>query len=340
MKPSKNVLEIVRELHVEADSSVDQRILQDALAALIRPRPAPSDSKAHPTRQDRRKSIIMKITIPVGVAAVVAVAVLLSVTGYAPKATAAEVLQQAIEAASTVKTIHIKGRIREVPIVVDLSKPDESLVSKVDFEHVNIDADFVPLEIWKESGNPSRWRLQTPNHFALWDGRRLDNLILTPLPNRCVISFAMTQEEVGPWLRSLLEPESLLASELHKAEQGGLNMQLINRLDSPDANPELVLTVDSKASQGAAEAGKVIKSIDAPDSRRVYRFDAKGKRLLGLQVYAHTSHGDVLLLETTQIEYDQPIDPSIQPFGRKQSSSSGGSAAAAPSDGVESGRKP
>ncbi len=259
----------------------------------------------------------MKISIPVGIAAVIAVAVFLFATGYTPTATAAEVLQQAVEAASSVKTMHIKGRIREVPLSLSFvaGKPSEpSIESQVDFEHVNIDADFVPLEIWKESGNPPHWRLQTPNHFAVCDGRLVDNIILTPAPDRRVYSFAMTKEEVGPWLRSLLEPESLLESELHKAEQGGLNTQLTIRLYPPDPNPQQVLTVDAKASQGSVEAGQAIKSMDAPDNRRIYRFDAKGKRLLGLEVYAHTSRGDVLLLETTQIEYDQPIDPAK--FGR------------------------
>jgi hypothetical protein len=341
MKPSRNILEILRELHVEADSSVDQRILQDALAALVRPRPAPSGSNTDQTRQSRRKSVIMKITIPVGIAAAVAIAVLLFISGNTSTATAAEVLQQAVEAASTVKTMHIKGRIREVPPAGPVAgRSGESVIAEIDFQHVGIDADFVPLEIWKESGSRPRWRLQTPNHVAFCDGHRLHNLIVTPLPNRSVMAFEMTQDEVGPWLRSLLEPESLLESELHKAEQGGLNTQLVNRRDSPDAAPQLMLTVDSRANQGSEEAGKVIKFMDAPDNRRVYRFDAKGKRLLGLQVYAHTSHGDVLLLETTQIEYDQPIDPSVSPFGPKQPPSGGGSSAAAPSAAVESGRTP
>ena len=162
MKPLEDVLQTIRELQVEADASVDRRILQDAAAVLTQQDRNASDAKSHHIRKGRRKSIIMKITIPVGIAAAIAVAVFLFVTGYAQKpATAAEVLQQAVEAASSVKTMHITGRIREVPYSPPFvaGKPAEPfLVSQVDFEHVSIDADFVPLEIWKESGNPPRWR--------------------------------------------------------------------------------------------------------------------------------------------------------------------------------------
>ena len=165
--------------------------------------------------------------------------------------------------------------------------------------------------------------LQTPSHIASCDGRLVDNMIITQNHPRQIHAFAITKEEVGPWLRSLLEPESLLQSELEEAKQGGLNTQLTIRLYPPDPNPQRVLVVDTKVSDGSAEPGKAIKSLAASDNRRIYRFDAKGKRLLGLEVYAHTSRGDVLLLETTQIEYDQPIDPGEvrgQParFGRRQ----------------------
>jgi hypothetical protein len=47
------------------------------------------------------------------------------------------------------------------------------------------------------------------------------------------------------------------------------------------------------------------------DMRRVYRFDAKTKRLEGFDAYLHRSGGDVLILAVERIEYDKPIDPAV-----------------------------
>jgi hypothetical protein len=47
------------------------------------------------------------------------------------------------------------------------------------------------------------------------------------------------------------------------------------------------------------------------DTRRVYRFDAGTQRLEYAEVYLHQSTGDALILKTSRIEYNRPLDAKI-----------------------------
>ena len=47
------------------------------------------------------------------------------------------------------------------------------------------------------------------------------------------------------------------------------------------------------------------------DTRRVYRFDAQSERLEAVEVYLIRKSGEVQIFELSQIDYDQPIDPSV-----------------------------
>ena len=50
--------------------------------------------------------------------------------------------------------------------------------------------------------------------------------------------------------------------------------------------------------------------ITLSDHRRVYQFDAESQRLEALKIYMRSDERELLVLETTQIEYDPAIDPS------------------------------
>ena len=51
--------------------------------------------------------------------------------------------------------------------------------------------------------------------------------------------------------------------------------------------------------------------FDNADTRRVYRFDAQTKLLEAVQVYLVRPSGEVLIFDLSQIDYNQPIDPSV-----------------------------
>ena len=45
--------------------------------------------------------------------------------------------------------------------------------------------------------------------------------------------------------------------------------------------------------------------------RRVYRFDAKTRRLEGFDAYLHAPKGEVLVLSIEKIEYEKPFDAAV-----------------------------
>ena len=47
------------------------------------------------------------------------------------------------------------------------------------------------------------------------------------------------------------------------------------------------------------------------DTRRVYRFDAQTELLEAVQVYLVRPSSEVLIFELSQIDYNQPIEPSV-----------------------------
>ena len=80
-----------------------------------------------------------------------------------------------------------------------------------------------------------------------------------------------------------------------------------------DGRAESVVTIESKSSVPDNDYLKN-KSFDYADLRSVYRFDQQTNQLEGVQIYIRTKSGDVLVFETTQIEYNQPIDPALFHF--------------------------
>ena len=72
------------------------------------------------------------------------------------RAQAAEVLAKGAEAASGLRTIHIKGKMRTL--------------SGDNFANIAIKQDLVPVELWKEFTDPKRWRIEKPKRVVVMDG--------------------------------------------------------------------------------------------------------------------------------------------------------------------------
>jgi len=53
------------------------------------------------------------------------------------------------------------------------------------------------------------------------------------------------------------------------------------------------------------------KFLHDADTRRVYRFDVQTERLEAVQIYLVRSTGEAQIFDLSQIDYDQPIDPSV-----------------------------
>src|SRR3972149_2270141 len=72
------------------------------------------------------------------------------------KVQAAEVLAQGAKAVPKISSIHIKGRMRTLPFD--------------NFSNINPQGDFVPIELWKQFGENTKWRAEKPGRVAVMDG--------------------------------------------------------------------------------------------------------------------------------------------------------------------------
>ena len=214
--------------------------------------------------------------------------------GFSGTALAADgfaVMTQAAKQLDGLKSLHIQLRMRT--IACD------------NFELIGLEYDFVPIDIWKEFSTPPRWRIEKSGRVIVMDGASMFMLIR---PNYAV--------KGGPnagfieWLRPLLNPQTILQSEIERARKEGAEL-LMTREKRPDGGEETVVTIEAKAQGDYTNDWLKNKAIGDSDHLRVYRFDAQTGQLRGLQVFVYAKKGDVLVLETTEIEYDGAIDPSL-----------------------------
>lgn len=242
---------------------------------------------------------IMKSRISkLAAAAVIIIAVTLSVTFLnksMPIASAAQVLQEAIDAVSDLWSVHMKTRMRTLPAD--------------NFSLIGLNYDFVPIEMWKHTGENGlvQWRVEKPGRVLLMDGQNTTMLIR---PNRGVL-----REKPLPlgcfdsWSGRLLNVNELLDSELQNAKNNPDHEVFLSH-ENIEGQDKMILEVDVAANVPEDDYLRN-KFIFDSDHLKVYRFDAETKLLEGLQVYVHTEDKDVLIFEITEIEYNTEFDNGI-----------------------------
>ncbi len=217
-----------------------------------------------------------------------------------PAISAFSVLVHAAETMSGLKSIHIKAKIR--------SRAQLELVV------IDLNADFVPIEIWKVYGVPPQWRMQKPRRVVVMDGYSTQFLMQPgdqgdgpPM----ALKIGPGQEAGLGWLQPLLDVEQLLEREVSLAEEQGSTLAF-SEVEGTDGRAKRIVTVSAHA-QGdftqsdAAKNSTIVQS----DNIRIYTFDEKTGLLEHLQVHLFSPRGEILVFETTQIEYDVAIDPSV-----------------------------
>jgi outer membrane lipoprotein-sorting protein len=207
------------------------------------------------------------------------------------RAQAAEVLAQGAKAVSDISSIHIKGKMRTLP--------------NDNFSNINTpDGDLVPIELWKQFGEKSKWRVEKPGRVVVMDG---NSTIMLMKPKTAVkIPQATGSAFDTDWLLSLTNVRNLTKEELQSALAQKWDMKLAREQDN--GAEKLVVTVEAKAGLGNDNYMKN-KFIDTTDTRRVYRFDAETKRLEAIHIYTQEKGKDVLIFEANNIDFNKPIDP-------------------------------
>ena len=204
---------------------------------------------------------------------------------------AAEVLGQAIAALVDLQSVHIEARMRTLP--------------RDNFELIGVDYGFVPIEMWKHFGETPQWRIEKPGRVVVMDG--YSSLLLIE-PNQAARGGVDTG--FVSWLKPLLDVGRVLDGELCLAQEQGSEL-LLTHEEARDGSSKLVVTVEAKAQGDFTNDWCKNKSISASDNRRVYRFDARTKRLEDLMVCVHGDDECVIVLEIDEIMYNVQLDPSL-----------------------------
>jgi len=211
------------------------------------------------------------------------------------QATAAEVMKQAATAVAHLNSVHIELNAR--------TRPYDN------FEAIDLDADFVPHELWKTFGQTPRWRVEKPGRVVIFDGKTsfLEIKGKDATGGRSVVNRFDGDNNLVYWMKPLMDVDQVLNSELALAEQMDWDVKLTKETGS-DGRLKWVVTVEAKAQGPYDNDWLRDTSIPDSDNRRVYRFDAGSERLEDLQVWVHQDgHADALVLEITTIEYDPDL---------------------------------
>lgn len=218
-------------------------------------------------------------------------------TGLSPL-TPFETLAQAAESTSGLKSLHIEARMRNL--------------AGDNFDYITPDMDFVPVEIWQAFGDSPRWRVQKPRRTVTMDGAST-LLVFQQTIKSNVVAVRLHPNPVGAvgWLSPLLDVNSLFLHEQEAAKGEGAHVTVQEKKDG-GGSAQIVLTIDAKA-QGNFSQSKYTRdtSIAESDNIRIYTFDAITHRLQKMQVFMNVKGSKDLVFETTRIEYDVPINPSL-----------------------------
>lgn len=290
MKPD-SIEEILNKLGTEdvpdEARQIAREMSRDFSQTLMRP-------KRHILMEYIMKSQITKLAA----AAVIIIAILVSITLFnksVPAASAAEVLQDAIDRISDLWSVHMKARMRTLP--------------RDNFSLIGLDYDFVAIEMWKRTNDNGivQWRVEKPGRVLLMDGQTTIMLIR---PNHGVISEkALPLGCYDSWSGRLLNVHDLLDSELQKAKSLP-DRQICLRHREVQGKDKIILEVDVKTDIAEDDYLRN-KFLSDSDYVKVYRFDSKTKLLEGLQVFVHNGDEDVLIFEVTDIEYNMEIDDGV-----------------------------
>jgi outer membrane lipoprotein-sorting protein len=262
-----------------------------AAAGLIQPRvrvePSPdfkervmnritqTEATPHPWRWGFRLALA-------GAAVVIAILVFAQ-SGQSP---AMNLMAQSAEAMSNLESVHITARMRTAP--------------NDNFEYINPDMDWVPLEIWKQFGDTPKWRVEKPGRVAVMDGAASTMLMR---PNEVV--HGSKHPGFLEWVNALLETDKLMESELAAARANRSTARLAEQ------DSHYVLAVQRLAQGDYRNDWLLNKFVSMSNNTRVYRFDRATRKLESMQLVLNTKSGDVPVFEITGITYNESLDPKL-----------------------------
>jgi RNA polymerase sigma factor (sigma-70 family) len=198
-------------------------------------------------------------------------------------------------ALGSIRGIHIRGQLR--------TSPGDN------FSAIMPDAEPVTIELWKESGPKPKWRVEKPGRVVVMDGKSTVLYIKPPANMGNKIPQASQSAFDTDWLQRIASLSNAITNEIRMARAKGWKVELTDETGA-DGRDKSVVTIETKSGLADNDYLKN-KSFDSSDLREVYRFDAGTKRLESARVYLLGKPDDEPIFETSQIDYNQAIDPAV-----------------------------
>ncbi|MHC5181898.1 MAG: LolA family protein [Planctomycetota bacterium] len=259
------------------------------------------NSPVQPSKKTQRnhvlRRILMKNTIKYTAAAIILIAVTLSLTVWdaaVPNVMASELLTSAIEAVGNTYSIHIRAKLRTSP--------------QDNFSHIDLEHDFVPVKLWAKQSEDGRVRMRVdkPRRQLTVDGKMATMII----NHNYVVKMATSGYGVynSDWLIKLIIVHELLENELKMAKDDSKHEISVYHEDI-DGQELLVL---QRYSQANVSKGDYLRNKFISDADRTfyYYFDPETKILVGMQMLVHTDEKEVVVFEITDIQYNPEIADS------------------------------
>jgi hypothetical protein len=295
MKSAEDIKRYFQQATLSTNADKHEAIFEKIQRAQDQPKTtAPASYRPH-----RRSNIMKNPITKLAAAAVIIIAITLSLTLWEKSIplAAADILANATEAVTNLHSIHINARMRTLP--------------RDNFAYISLEHDFVPIEMWKRTGDTDliQWRIDKPGRLVLMDGESTVLFIRPvyahksgPSPNHYPYD--------SYWCGHILDVNKLLESELSKARQNENSELFITAEKEIDGSDVLIIDVTVPAKVNKDD---YLRNAFVPNSdhRRVYCFDANTHLLKSFEIYVITDDGEVKIFETTSIEYNPPIDDSI-----------------------------
>jgi outer membrane lipoprotein-sorting protein len=224
-----------------------------------------------------------------GAAAIILITLLTLPKTQATAAEAIAAMTKGAQAVAKLTSIHLHGQLRTEP--------------QDNFSYINADCPFYTIELWKQFEPELKWRIEKPKRVAVMDGQSTVMLIKTDntgvkVPQRTTSAFDTE------WLHRIANLSNTISNELDNARAKGWQLSLA------EEQTKEIVTIEAKP--GLPDNDYLKNSFfDNADTRRVYVFDNQTKLLESVKVYLHATFGDKLIFELDQIDYNQPIDPSV-----------------------------
>ena len=197
-------------------------------------------------------------------------------------------------ALGSTRGIHIRGQLR--------TSPGDN------FSAIMPEEEFVSIELWKESGPKPKWRVEKPGRVVVMDGKSTV-LYFKSVNFGVKIPQASQSAFDTDWLQRIASLSNAITNEIRMARAKGWKVESTEETGA-DGRDKSVVTIETKSGLADNDYLKN-KSFDSSDMREVYRFDAGTKRLESARVYLLGKPDDEPIFETSQIDYNQAIDPAV-----------------------------